>query len=169
MSNNGMKTSFWGPSAWNFLFSSIAGAYPITYDSSNKSQQKRVKGFIAMITSLKETLPCVYCRNSYAEFIKELPIEDYTGSRLRMMKWLYLIHDKVNQKLIDQEQECYRTEHEKLKKDLEDKRITKAKFDKKFVELKKIRITKPSPSFQSIVDKFEKQRAGCSARSKTCA
>ena len=36
MSNqdNGIKTSFWGPNAWNFLFSAIAGTYPIKYDKN---------------------------------------------------------------------------------------------------------------------------------------
>jgi len=33
----------------------------------------------------------------------ELPIEPYTGTRRKMLYWLYLIKDKVNKKLLKQE------------------------------------------------------------------
>jgi hypothetical protein len=169
MSTNGMKTSVWGPSAWNFLFCSIAGTYPVTFNRADKDQQRRVKAIISMLTSLKETLPCVYCRESYAGFLKELPIEDYTRSRLSMMKWLYLIHDKVNKKLIAQELECYQRELDALKEQHARRPLSKFAYDKKLAVIKKIKVTKPSPPFQTIVEKFERVRAGCSATSKTCS
>lgn len=169
MATNGIKTSFWGPHAWNFLFCTIAGAYPIKFDSNNKLHQKKMRGFIQLFNSLKETLPCIYCRQSYTRFIKELPIKDYTHSRLSMMKWLYLIHDKVNQKLIKQEQECFITEREILKEQLRNKKITLAKYNQSLVKLKVILITKPSPKLENIIAKYEKQRAGCNPKNKLCA
>lgn len=169
MSTNGIKTSFWGPHAWNFLFSAIAGSYPIRYIPENKDHQKRVKGFINLFNSLKETLPCVYCRQSYAIFLKELPMKDHLGTRLSMMHWLYLLHDKVNQKLIAQEQECYITEQKKLKKQLSARTITNTKYKQQLIELKNIKITKPSPPFQTILHKYERERAGCNPKNKKCS
>jgi len=169
MTTNGIKTRFWGPHAWNFLFSTIAGSYPIKYDSNDKNHQKRAKAFTQLFNSLKEALPCIYCRQSYTKFLKELPMTDYMHSRVSMMKWLYLLHDKVNQKLIAQEQECYINEHQRLKEQLADKKITPAKYKQLMASLKAIKITKPSPPFQTVLNKFEMQRAGCNPKNKKCA
>lgn len=169
LSSNGIKTSFWGPNAWNFLFSTIAGSYPIKYDHTNKDHQRRVRGFIQQFTALKETLPCIYCRQSYARFLKELPIHDYLESRAHMMKWLYLLHDKVNKKLIAQEEECYQSELEKLKMLRTDKKISSSKYSLKANALaKEIKTTKSSPPFISVVAKYEGYRAGCNPRNKKC-
>lgn len=169
MSTNGMKTKFWGPHAWNFLFSAIAGSYPNKYDSNDKTHQKKAKGFIQLFNSLKETLPCVYCRISYAQFVKEIPMKDYMSSRNSMMYWLYLLHDKVNQKLITQEQECYLREVNTLKIQLNNKTITQTKYKQQLAKLKLIKITKPSPPFQVVLNKFEQQRAGCSKKTQRCS
>ncbi len=168
MSTNGMKTAFWGPNAWNFLFSAIAGTYPIKFDPNNKTHQKQARGFTQLLNSLKETLPCIYCRRSYVVFLKELPLKEHMESRASLFRWLYLIHDKVNQKLIDQEQECYDNELKKLKALLAGKRISVAKYKQQVLAIKSIKITKPSPPLQTIVDKFERQRAGCNAQNKKC-
>ncbi len=169
MSMNGIKTSFWGPHAWNFLFSSIAGTYPNKFDPKDPSHIRKLKGFTQMINSLKETLPCIYCRQSYTKFLKELPMHDYINSRQSMMKWLYLIHDKVNKKLIKQEKECFDTELAKLKQSLASKKITQTKYNQSLKNLKTMLITKPSPPFSQVLAKYERQRAGCNPKSKKCS
>lgn len=156
--NNGIRTSFWGPNAWNFLFSTIAGTYPIKYDKNNKDQQQKVKGFIQLFNSLKHTLPCRYCRESFSLFMKELPIKEYLSTRYNMMLWLYLLHDKVNKKLIAQEQERYANQYDIIKQQLDNKKITLTKYKQQLNGLKIIKITKPSPPFETILNKFEKQR-----------
>jgi hypothetical protein len=158
--SNGIKTSFWGPNAWNFLFSAIAGTYPIKYDINDKSHQKKVKSFIQLFNSLKETLPCIYCRQSYSKFLKELPMKDYLASRKSMMRWLYLLHDKVNKKLIAQEQDKYNTEHKRIKHQLDTNAISLAKYNQQMILIKSIKITKSSPPFESILNKIERMRAG---------
>ncbi len=168
MSSNGIKTTFWGPHAWAFLFSTIAGSYPIRYDPHNKDHQRIVKGFAQMFKSLVHTLPCSYCRQSYTRFIKELPIKDHMNSRISMMRWLYILHDKVNQKLIQQEKECYNTEQSKLKELLRRKQITNSKYKQELLKLKSILITKSSPPFDKILNKYEKERAGCHPKNKNC-
>ncbi len=166
MSLNGIKTAFWGPHAWAFLFSSIAGSYPVKYDPSNKDHVKIVKGYQMMFNSLQYTLPCIFCRQSYSVFIKQLPITDYQGSRKDMLKWLYLIHDKVNLKLMHQERECFEVEKAKLK----ERNYSTTQFNVKLKSLKADIIkTKPSPPFEKVVAKYEQQRAGCSKKNKRCA
>lgn len=166
MSSYGIKTKFWGPHAWAFLFSTIAGAYPIRVDSRNKDHTKIVKGFQQMFASLQYSLPCVFCRHSYGKFIKELPMSKYLGSRNDMMKWLYLLHDKVNKKLIAQEKQCYETERAALKA----KNLTKPQLQAKLKALKsEVLITKQSPPFSKVLSTYEKHRAGCSKKAKKCS
>jgi len=157
MSSNGLRTNFWGPHAWEFLFSTIAGAYPVRVDPKNKDHVKTVKAFINMMKSLQYTMPCIWCRDSHKKHMREIPIEQYTGSRREMMKWLYLIHDSVNNKLIRQEQQCF----ERNKTLLIEKKLSRDQLRSKLKILReKIIHTKPSPSFASILARYEKQRAG---------
>jgi hypothetical protein len=142
----------------------IAGAYPPKVDQSNKDHMKIVKAVQNIISSLQYTLPCSYCRQSYGRFIKQLPAETYAGSRRSMMKWLYLLHDMINKKLIKQEKECFEIEKAKLlskSKSVSPERMKKLKAG--------IIKTKPSPSFERVLAMYEKQRAGCSKRAKHCA
>lgn len=165
MSTNGIKTSFWGPPAWAFLFSTIMGAYPVRVDPSNKEHAKTVKSFQGMFASLKQTLPCSFCRQSYTVFLREIPIAKYMHSRREMLKWLYLIRDRVNRKLMAQEEECFQRERVKLL-------AKRSSTEQRRAELKKLKDeilkTKPSPPFDKIVAMYEKQRAGCKAASKRC-
>lgn len=165
MSTNGIRTSFWGPPAWKFLFSSIMGSFPVKVDPNNKSHSKIVSSFHSMFKSLQYTLPCGYCRDSYKIFLKELPMVEFSDSRKSMMKWLYLIRDRVNKKLMKQEKECYESEKAALMK----KNINP---DKLKLILKSIRqttmITKPSPPFEKVYSLYENQRAGCSKKTKKC-
>lgn len=96
-------------------------------------------------------------------------MKDYTGSRVSMMRWLYLIHDKVNQKLIQQERECYNTEMANLKHMLQQKQITATRYKQEITKLKTILITKQSPTFEKVLNKYEKERAGCNPKNKKCA
>lgn len=164
MATNGIRTSFWGPAAWAFFFSSIAGSYPTRVNKSDKSHLQIVRSYKQMFKSLEHTLPCIYCRQSYRKFAKELPIDEYTHSRESMLYWLYLIHDKVNQKLIVQEKACYESE----KANLQGKSSTQ-----RTLALKKLRTdilkTKPSPPFDRVKAMYEKQRAGCNPKTKQCS
>ena len=166
MSSNGMKTSIWGPHAWGFLFSSILGAYPIRIDANNKDHMKIMKAFQNMFKSLEYTLPCGYCRQSYKKFLHDIPLSNYSHSRQGMAQWLYLIHDRVNEKLIQQEKECY--EAEKIK--LTVKKMSPTQLKNALKQLKsEIMKTKPSPPFERVVALYEKQRAKCSKRTNRCA
>lgn len=97
--NNGMMTKVWGPAGWFFLHS-ITFGYPVVIDSSNDFKKIEYKVFFE---TLGNVLPCKYCRESYNNYIKEIPIDDYLNSRDKLVEWFYLIHNKVNNKLNVQE------------------------------------------------------------------
>jgi len=87
-----MNTKDWGPSMWKSLHATTFG-YPENPTPRHKQEYK------VFFTSIKDTLPCSYCRESYAKFLKCLPIDNYLNSRACLSYWLYLIHDQVNKKL----------------------------------------------------------------------
>lgn len=74
-----MDTRFWGPSGWQ-LFHLIAFKTP--------SAAAR-----AVLDDMKDVLPCKFCRASTTEFVNSHPPSQPYG------KWLYTIHNLVNNKL----------------------------------------------------------------------
>jgi len=169
-STSGLATKSWGPNGWYFLFSCIMGGYPPKLNPELKEHRQIKRHFKNMLLSLGHTMPCIFCRESYKQFYKELPIEQFTGSRIEMMKWLYLIRDKVNRKLIAQERECYIREKKAFKAQFRKGELTKREYYEKVAQMKsETLITEPSPPFAEVLEKYESIRAGCSKRAKTCA
>ena len=72
-----MDTRYWGPSGWE-LFHLIAFRSPHPDDVLNQ---------------MKDVLPCKYCRASTTQFVQTHPLRGDPG------KWLYEIHNMVNNKL----------------------------------------------------------------------
>ena len=72
-----MDTRYWGPSGWQ-LFHLIA------FKSKNPEE---------LLLTIKDVLPCKFCRESTAQYTKEIPLKGDAG------KWLYDLHNKVNNKL----------------------------------------------------------------------
>jgi len=88
-----MDTRFWGPDGWKLLHS-IARGFP---DNPTKNQKD---AYCLFFTCLKHILPCIYCRNSYTQYIRELPLTDkYLKDNKTLSLWIYKIHNKVNNKL----------------------------------------------------------------------
>lgn len=73
----GYDTTYWGPSAWQLF-------HLISFLSPNPQQT---------LLEMKEMLPCKFCRVSTAEFVKQHPLKGDPA------KWLYEIHNMVNNKL----------------------------------------------------------------------
>jgi hypothetical protein len=72
-----MDTRYWGPSGWE-LFHLIAFKSPHPDDVLNQ---------------MKDVLPCKYCRASTTQYVHDHPLRGDPG------KWLYDIHNMVNNKL----------------------------------------------------------------------
>jgi hypothetical protein len=168
-SDSGLSTKNWGPPAWSFLFSCIIGRYPVKIDPKNKDHIQVRKSFRSMLMSLSVMLPCVFCRNSFKQFCKELPINEYLVGRIELMYWLYLMKDKVNKKLIAQEEKCYNNEKKRLKIKYHSGEISKEHYYKLLENFKKSTFqTVPTPPFEQVLGQYEKLRAVCSAKSLSC-
>jgi hypothetical protein len=87
-----MDTRFWGPDGWKLLHC-IAQNYPENPSNTEKDT------YSIFFESIKYVLPCIYCRISYTQYIDELPIVKYLNNKKGLTKWIYLIHNKVNDKL----------------------------------------------------------------------
>jgi hypothetical protein len=135
-----MDTSVWGPKLWFSMFI-IASNYPTKIDVTNHIHIAKKRYHKNFFTSFKDILPCKYCRRSYKKFMKEIPIKNYLGGRQEIMYWLYLMKDKVNKKLILQEKQSPNMDGFK---------------------------TVPSPPFSEVCKYYDKFRAGCSEKTKTC-
>ncbi len=83
-----MNTTKWGPHFWPFL-NGICKKY--TIDKRDLYED--------FFLSLRDILPCIYCRISYSQYIQEIPISKYLDSCTKCMEWIYHLHNKVNDKL----------------------------------------------------------------------
>jgi len=83
-----MDTRFWGPSGWRLLH-----LITFTYEPS---QATKVGKFFE---TLPYVLPCKFCRCSLTEYMDEDPVKEALGSKKELSKWLWRIHNKVNDKL----------------------------------------------------------------------
>jgi hypothetical protein len=166
-STSGLATRVWGPFGWGFLFSCIMG-YPVHIKTASDKKTKRA--FKELFKNLSFILPCKFCKESFAKFYKQLPIDKYLVGRLELMYWLYLIKDKVITKLISQERDCYNKEKRELKKKFYNKEISKENYYSRVNQFREYTlITKPSPPFEDILNNFEQFRATCSKKAKTCS
>ena len=139
----------------------ILGSYPSNLNLNNKEHIKIKCAFIKSLCNLQYTLPCSYCRESYKQFYKELPIESYTNSKIDMLYWLYLLKDKVNKKLIKQELDFYTELHHKYIY----KKITKEEYIKSAKVCFK---TIPSPPFEKVLKDLVDYKGNCSKKMKKC-
>lgn len=93
--NNGLLTKIWGPPLWTALHS-ISFGYPI---QPTDEQRKKYKEFFTLIG---DVLPCIYCRESYKEYINSgntKLTDDVMKNRETITKWLYMLHEAINKKL----------------------------------------------------------------------
>lgn len=88
-----MDTRFWGPSGWRLLHL-LSFAY-------QPSQRKEMAEFLE---ALPFVLPCKFCRSSLITYYEDLPPEKALDSNEALSKWMWKIHEKVNQKLRSQGQ-----------------------------------------------------------------
>ena len=92
-SGDGMLTSVWGPSMWHSLHT-ISFNYPVKPTTENK--QDYYKFFLSM----KNVLPCKYCRLNYVKNLKEVPLTMKTmENRNTLSIWLYDLHEEINKML----------------------------------------------------------------------
>jgi hypothetical protein len=87
-----MDTRFWGPSGWKMLHY-ITYIYP-----SNPTKTNKVN-MLKFIKTLPYILPCKFCRYSLTCYIQQDQPKLQIDSAESIRKWLFRIHNKVNDKL----------------------------------------------------------------------
>ena len=95
-----MQVAVWGPVGWKFLHSVAHGFpdNPSKFDADNGlSIGTTANNYLQFFRLVGRVLPCRYCRDSYLEYLDEDP--PATASKSTLTKWLWEIHNKVNQKL----------------------------------------------------------------------
>ena len=95
-----MITKVWGPPTWFFLHS-MAMAYPKKINENNPEHIKIRNAMFSFLSNLGTVLPCSLCGVSYSSYIRtpELSISKFLHSRASLVHYIYLIHEKVNDKL----------------------------------------------------------------------
>jgi len=79
-----MDTQFWGPSAWRLLH--------LMAFSDHRSPE-----VYTFLKNLPYILPCKFCRESLKKFYRESPLREAYPNNIA--KWMYEIHNDVNNKL----------------------------------------------------------------------
>ena len=86
-----MDTRFWGPSGWKLL-------HQATFDYC---PSKRIL-YGRFLETIPYILPCKFCRTSLTDFYALHNYKKALSSQPALVKWLYDIHNCVNDKLRDQ-------------------------------------------------------------------
>ena len=93
---NGLLTKVWGPHFWETLHC-VSFGYPLEPTDENKKDYKE------FFISVKNVLPCRYCRESYTSFILSENGTKLTDKDLKnrenLTRWVYKLHCRVNKKL----------------------------------------------------------------------
>lgn len=84
-----MDTRYWGPSGWRLL-------HLIVTTPLNERLFSNIKEFYTLLPFI---LPCKFCRQSLSKYYRDRPLPN---SYAKMAKWLYNIHNDVNDKLRSQ-------------------------------------------------------------------
>jgi hypothetical protein len=92
-SGDGMLTTIWGPAMWHFLHT-MSFNYPV---EPSEKQKKQYKEFIL---SLKDVLPCRYCRENLSKNLRELRFSNkHMKNRETFSRFVYDLHEHINKML----------------------------------------------------------------------
>ena len=87
-----LDPTYWGKHLWISMFS-IAFTYP-----HNPTTYEQIS-LINFYNSFCFLLPCPNCKNHYASLLKLYPIKNYSQNNKRVLIWLEIISNKINEKL----------------------------------------------------------------------
>lgn len=92
-SGDGFLTTVWGPAAWHLLHT-ISFNYPVEPTMEQKKQYRE------FILSLKNVLPCKYCRMNLKTNFKQMPLTmSDMKNRNSFSRYIYNLHELVNKML----------------------------------------------------------------------
>lgn len=93
ISGDGMLTYVWGPALWHYLHT-MSFNYPINPTMAEK------KNYRDFIISLKNVLPCKYCRENLKKNFKAHPLMMcHMKNRDTFSRYIYKLHEIINKML----------------------------------------------------------------------
>lgn len=154
----GVRTTSWGGPLWHSCF-----CMAINYNDHPSPTKRQI--YLDYFNILGEMLPCLFCRLYYEKCKETLPLEEYidnTSIEHPVLYWLYLLKDLVNQKLINQENECFCRESEKIDNDITLSKRAKS-YRKRNLKTK-IFYTQPSPPFEQVLMYYTSLKSPCESQ-----
>lgn len=85
-----LNSDIWGPHFW-FVLHTIAYQYP---DSPSKALKKKYYQFMINFPLF---LPHSVAQKQFTELLKNYPVSSYLDSRESFMKYIYFIHNHINE------------------------------------------------------------------------
>lgn len=87
-----LKSEVWGPHYWFFLHT-CGFTYPKYPNDITK------KKFYNLLTNFSSYIPVEEIATYYDKMIIEYPIEPYLDDRESLVRWIWFIHNKINERL----------------------------------------------------------------------
>ena len=87
-----MDPKIWGPKLW-FISHSIAFNYPDVPTETDKLNH------IQWFNLYKTMIMCEVCKQHYSDHIQKKPIENNLDSKTSLIKWVWELHNSVNESL----------------------------------------------------------------------
>lgn len=78
----------WGPQLWGALFAIAAGL-------GNAPDDELQETTSVFIYALEKLLPCEECREHYAQFIRENPVEPFVISDRKLARWIQKLKNSI--------------------------------------------------------------------------
>jgi hypothetical protein len=88
----GLDPTVWGPHYWFFLHT-ISICYPLRPNSITK------KKYYEFIQNIPMFIPIESISTYFSKLLDEYPITPYLDTRDSFIRWMWFIHNKINQKL----------------------------------------------------------------------
>ena len=88
----GLDPTVWGPHYWFFLHT-ISICYPLRPNSITK------KKYYEFIQNIPMFIPNETIATYFSKLLDEYPITPYLDTRDSFIRWMWFIHNKINQKL----------------------------------------------------------------------
>ena len=86
------SSEVWGPHYWFFLYT-IAFHYPLHPNTVLKRK------YYDFIMNLPLFIPDEHMGDEFASLLDEYPVTPYLYSQISLVKWVWFIHNKINEKL----------------------------------------------------------------------
>jgi len=87
-----LDPTVWGPHMWFFLHT-ISMTYPVRPNAVTK------KIYYEFIQNLPLFIPIEHMSTDFTKLLDQYPVQPYLDKRDSFIKWVWFIHNKINQKL----------------------------------------------------------------------